>query len=297
MPVNSFDDYYMSWRPNKDKLEYPLQESLANYLEDDIKNGNLKEHVKLPPQRELADFLDLSLATVTRAYKICEKKGLIYGVVGKGTFVSPNINSPRSVVEKNLGDDIIEMGITIPFHKHEREIADLTKQIVNEPTSYKYFEYKNLINTKESIKVARNWLKSFGVDAKEDCISITSGSQNALAIIIMSLFKSGDKIATDNYTYANFIGLANLLDITLVGIGEDGDGMSVEMLENACKMNTIKGVFLMPSCNNPTSRIMSFEKRKKIAQVIKDNDMILIEDGTYSFLPEEKNSTNCFYNS
>lgn len=288
MPVNSFDDYYMSWRPDKDKLEYPLQESLANYLEDDIKNGNLKEHVKLPPQRELADFLDLSLATVTRAYKICEKKGLIYGVVGKGTFVSPNINSPRSVVEKNLGDDIIEMGITIPFHKHEREIADLTKQIVNEPTSYKYFEYKNLINTKESIKVARNWLKSFGVDAKEDCISITSGSQNALAIIIMSLFKSGDKIATDNYTYANFIGLANLLDITLVGIGEDGDGMSVEMLENACKMNTIKGVFLMPSCNNPTSRVMSFKKRKKIAQVIKDNDMILIEDGTYSFLPEEK---------
>lgn len=290
MPVNSFDDYYMSWRPDKDKLEYPLQESLANYLESDIKKGNLKEHVKLPPQRELADFLDLSLATVTRAYKICEKKGLIYGVIGKGTFVSPNINSPRSVVEKNLGDDIIEMGITIPFYKHEREIADLTKEIINEPMSYKYFEYKTSINTKESIKVAKKWLESFGVKPKEDCISITNGAQNALAIIIMSLFKSGDKIATDNYTYANFIGLANLLNITLVGIEQDDDGMSIEMLENACKMNTIKGIFLMPSCHNPTNRIMSIEKRRKIAEIIKKNNMILIEDGSFAFLTENDES-------
>jgi len=61
----------MSWKPNKDELDYPLQISLANYLEKDIINGNLCENIKLPPQRELADFLDLSLSTVTKAYKIC----------------------------------------------------------------------------------------------------------------------------------------------------------------------------------------------------------------------------------
>lgn len=288
MPVNSFDNYYMSWRPDKAKLQYPLQESLANYLERDIKNGKLKEHVKLPPQRELADFLDLSLATVTRAYKICEKKGLIYGVVGKGTFVSPNVNSPRNIIEKNIDDNIIEMGITVPFYKHEREIADLVKEIMNEPMSYKYFEYKTSIDTKENIKVAKKWLKSFGVDAKEDCIAITNGAQNALAIIIMSLFNSGDKIVTDNYTYANFIGLANLLNITLIGIEQDDDGMNIEMLENICKINTIKGIFLMPSCSNPTNKVMKFQKRQKIAEIIKKNDMILIEDGSFAFLTEDK---------
>lgn len=29
MPVNSFDDYYMSWKPEKEKLERPYYLSLA----------------------------------------------------------------------------------------------------------------------------------------------------------------------------------------------------------------------------------------------------------------------------
>lgn len=136
--------------------------------------------------------------------------------------------------------------------------------------------------------MAKKWLKSsFGVEANEKCISITNGAQNALAITIMSLFKSGDKIATDNYTYANFIGLANLLNITLVGIEQDNDGMNIDALENACKMNTIKGIFLMPSWNNPTNKIMGFKKRKKIAEIVQKYEMILIEDGSFAFLAED----------
>ena len=72
MPVNSFENYPMSWRPQKDHLTKPYYKALANLLEQDILSGKLKENTKLPPQRELADFLDLNLSTITRAYKLCE---------------------------------------------------------------------------------------------------------------------------------------------------------------------------------------------------------------------------------
>ena len=71
MPYNSFDDYPMSWRPVlKKEKGTPLYLTLASKLENDIASGILKSGTKLPPQRELADFLDINLSTVARAFKI-----------------------------------------------------------------------------------------------------------------------------------------------------------------------------------------------------------------------------------
>lgn len=74
MPVNSFENFPMSWKPNKAKLKPPLYLSIAEALEQDILNGELTPNTKLPPQRELADFLDVNLSTITRAFKLCEAR-------------------------------------------------------------------------------------------------------------------------------------------------------------------------------------------------------------------------------
>ena len=68
MPFNRFDNYPMSWRPVLPKGNAPLYRLLAQQLEQDIASGNLLPGTKLPPQRELADFLDINLSTVSRAF-------------------------------------------------------------------------------------------------------------------------------------------------------------------------------------------------------------------------------------
>ena len=67
MPVNSFDDYPMSWRPVLQRTG-PLSLELAAQLEADIKSGALLPGTRLPPQRELADFLDVNLSKIGRAH-------------------------------------------------------------------------------------------------------------------------------------------------------------------------------------------------------------------------------------
>ena len=91
MPVNSFDDYPMSWRPTIDKTVKPYYVSLAKKLEEDIKRGLLLPGTKLPPQRELADFLDINVSTVVRAFKLCSNKGLLTSTVGSGTYVAYDV--------------------------------------------------------------------------------------------------------------------------------------------------------------------------------------------------------------
>ena len=89
MPTNSFNDFFLSWMPDRKLLKRPCYLALANILEEDIVSGKLAAGTRLPPQRELADFLDINFTTVTRAYNLCREKNLIYGVIGSGTFVAP----------------------------------------------------------------------------------------------------------------------------------------------------------------------------------------------------------------
>ena len=90
MPINSFDHYPLSWKPDLSRLSRPYYLSLARDLEEKILTGELPEGTRLPPQRELADYLDLNYSTITRVYNACRRKGLVYGVTGRGTFVAPH---------------------------------------------------------------------------------------------------------------------------------------------------------------------------------------------------------------
>lgn len=284
MPVNSFENYIMTWKPNRDHLTTPLYLSIANLLEYDIVNGYLAPNTKLPPQRELADYLDINLSTVTRAFKICELKGLIYATTGKGTFVAPNAGADTSITDCETEENYIEMGINKPLDQTNLLVAEVTKNILSKGYLEKLLDYSHPLGTPYHKLSALKWLQKYNIDADIKNIAITSGAQNSLTLTLISLFHSGDKIAVDTYTYTNFIQLANMLNIQLIPIEGDIYGMKPDILDIQCKLNNIQGVYLIPSCSNPTSILMNMERRKEIAQIIKKNSLILIEDDIYSFL-------------
>jgi DNA-binding transcriptional MocR family regulator len=284
MPVNSFDGYPMTWKPDKTQLTTPLYLSIANLLEYDIINGYLAPNTKLPPQRELADYLDINLSTITRAFKICELKGLIYATTGKGTFVSPNAGATISIADSKTEKSYIEMGIIKPFDQTNSIVAETVKSILSKGYVEKLLDYGHPLGTPYHKLSAKKWLQKYNIDANIENIAITSGAQNSLAVTLISLFQSGDKIAVDMYTYPNFIELANVLNIQLIPIKGDLLGMKPEELDAQCKLNNIQGVYLMPSCNNPTGILMNMERKQELAEVIKKNNLILIEDDIYYFL-------------
>jgi GntR family transcriptional regulator of arabinose operon len=66
----------------------PLHIQLLHDLRHKIMNGILKPHERLPSEWELVESLNISRATIQRAWQAAEQEGLIYRVPGKGTFVS-----------------------------------------------------------------------------------------------------------------------------------------------------------------------------------------------------------------
>lgn len=285
MPVNSFENFPMSWKPNKAKLKPPLYLSIAEALEQDILNGELTPNTKLPPQRELADFLDVNLSTITRAFKLCEAKGLIYAAIGSGTFISPNAVLPKW---EKPAEDFIELGLIRPYYQFNSIVADAARTILQGEHSDRLFEFNFTLGNIHHKRTAQKWLSTFHVDASCDHIILTAGTQNALTISLLALFQPGDKIVTDTFTYSNFITLAKQLHIQLISVESDEHGMIPDLLERQCHLSDMKGIYLMPSCNNPTGITIPLERRKELSRIIQEQNLILIEDDTYGFIAEEK---------
>jgi DNA-binding GntR family transcriptional regulator len=64
--------------------EHPYVQ-VANWLRGQIKAGRIGP--RIPPLMKLAEETGASVATVRRATKLLMDEGLIYSVVGRGTFV------------------------------------------------------------------------------------------------------------------------------------------------------------------------------------------------------------------
>ncbi len=176
------------------------------------------------------------------------------------------------------------MGIIKPFYESNPAIWKASQAALSHPDAVHLFEYSNPFGTDRQLEAARKWLGLFGIQARRENILLTTGAQNALSVILISLFQSGDKIAVDYFTYTNFKGLANLLHIQLVAVGTDRFGMRPEALAAVCRQSNIQGIYLMPTCCNPTGTFMPMSRRRDLADVIQRYNLLVIEDDIYSFL-------------
>lgn len=74
----------------------PLHLQLLDELRQHIQAGTLKPNDRLPGEWELVQALDISRATIQRAWQAAQEEGLIYRIAGKGTFVAEPQSAPSS---------------------------------------------------------------------------------------------------------------------------------------------------------------------------------------------------------
>lgn len=286
MPFNSFENYPLSWKPSIDRNKKTLYLQLAEKLEEDIVNGLLLPGTKLPPQRELADYLDINVSTVSKAFRVCELKGLLSSTIGRGTFVSYDALTNNRLLSEGNTEQLIEMGATIPETSSNELLLELLMTMLNEHDADKWFSYNRPADTIWQKDAAMRFLDRCGVAAYEDNILFSNGGQNALTAILAGLFHYGDRIGVDAHTYSGIKTSAAMLGIQLIPIKQQEDEMDMDSLISACKNDGIKGIYVIPAHHNPTTKTMSLQKRKNIAETAKEYDLIVIEDGTYHLMAE-----------
>ena len=84
----------------------PLYQQLMEKIEDLALNGLIKADEQLPSVRSLAVELAINPNTIQRAYGELEKKGIVYSVPGRGSFLAASqealLSQSREVVLREL---------------------------------------------------------------------------------------------------------------------------------------------------------------------------------------------------
>jgi DNA-binding transcriptional MocR family regulator len=271
------------WKPIIADTSQPKYIAIADQLAQDIREGRIHPGERLPTHRELADLVGANVSTITRAYKEAERRRLVAGTVGRGTFVASDACAALDLVRpEGLQTALIEMGLVHPLYGEDEPVAEVIQGLSRNRGLQQYVKYADPIGMPEHRAAGARWVKRFGIEVGPEQVVITAGAQHALACALLACFKPGDRIAVDALTYPGFKTLAGMLAIRLVAILADEHGMLPKALDAACRRDGIKGIFLMPGVQNPTAVHMPAQRREALAQMIKRHGLLLLEDDVYA---------------
>lgn len=127
-------------------------------------------------------------------------------------------------------------------------------------------------------------LEEQGIKSTAENIMITSGSQGILDALGKVLINKGDIIAVESPTYLGALSAFNPYEPKYLGIDSDENGLIPSSLEIILKNNDVKFIYLVPTFQNPTGRTIPYNRRVKIANLLKTYNALLIEDNPYSAL-------------
>lgn len=163
-------------------------------MESDIQSGVLRPGTKLPPQRELADFLDVNVSTVSKAFKLCTLKGLLSATVGSETFVAYDALSSSNLMIHHDRDSVINMGPTAPEPSGNKLLLKMIQEMLSETGAQRLFNYY-APGADEWQKEAAVWLmRHCGYHTQREQILFAGGEQYALTRFLHRFFSGARKL-------------------------------------------------------------------------------------------------------
>jgi DNA-binding transcriptional MocR family regulator len=269
------------WLPQIPSDARPFYRALADVMGRDIAAGRLVAGQRLPPQRDLAEALGVTVPTITRAYALAARRGLIDGTVGRGTFVRPPLSA-------DLADAPIDLSVNaVPAHAHLGELAARLELPADAGRRAMLLAYPPRAGLGTHRAAGAAWLARRGVHVPADQVLVTSGAQHALVVALASVSRPGDTILVEELTYGGLIEAARLLGLTLHAVGMDTEGVQATAIERAVDDTGARVAVLQPVIHNPTGVTMSAARRSAVAGVASRHGLHIIEDDIYGFLAPE----------
>ncbi|OJD58475.1 PLP-dependent aminotransferase family protein [Bacillus sp. NH11B] len=247
---------------------------VLNDLESMIQNGKIKEGKKLPSIRALVTQYECNKATIIRALHELEKRHIIYSVPQSGYYV---VKKSGSYIENN---EIIDFASSAP-DPDVFPYLDFQHCINKAIDTYKndLFIYGTPKGLPSLISVVQKQLANYQVFTKEDNIFITSGVQQALAILTSIPFPNeNETILIEQPSYHLYIEYVEINKIPVIGIKRTHEGIDLNELEKIFRTEKIKFFYIIPRFHHPLGTSYSKKEREKIIQLARKYNVFIVED-------------------
>ncbi len=138
-------------------------------------------------------------------------------------------------------------------------------------------------------KTVAEWLKRRdNIGTEDDTVIITAGGTQVMDITTRIMTSPGDTVICEEPSFIGSLNCFRSHGCKLAGVPIDADGMNTDALEKVIASNpNAKFIYTIPNFQNPGGTTMSLEKRKRLYELAKQNDLLILEDDPYGNLRVE----------
>ena len=267
------------WAPDLQGRAKPIYRAIAEALAEDIHENRLEAGTRLPPLRDLAERLAVTVGTVHRAYALAETRGLIERQLGRGTFVrTQTAAAPAGAAADGTVDLSRNQPVEVPLGPTlQRTLAEMAR----EPDLEGMLDYGHSEGQPRHREILARWIRQRGLGADPERVIVASGAQQALTVALGALTRAGDTLMVEALTYPGIKNLARLFGLRLRAVAMDQDGLIPEDLEAAAAEPGARALYCMPNAHNPTTATLPAERRAAIAEIAERHGLAVIEDDVY----------------
>ena len=120
-----------------------------------------------------------------------------------------------------------------------------------------------------------------GIDADETHILPTTGSTQAIDLLLKALIDEGDTVLVEGPSFLGTLQAMKLYGAKLVSVPMDGEGIRLDALEEAVRAHKPKLLYTVPNFQNPTGVTLSLARRQAIADMASKYNFVIAEDDPY----------------
>ena len=295
------DDTPPHFTPDAGSAE-PIYQQLGRTLRTAIRAGRLRVGTRLPSERDYAAQLGVSRTTVTAAYQELKDLGLLRGFVGRGVIVmasdtdqapvgavpwpqlgarmtrhAPPAGPRRAGNDIPLADGWLHPGL-VPRAPLAASAARVGTQV----------EHLASAAPPHGLPVLRDALAALllaqGARVTADELLVTGGAQHGLNVVARALLGPGDVVLVESPCWHGAFRAFRAAGAEVVGVPMDHEGIDPDALEDALVRVRPRLVYLIPTLQCPTGRMMGLERRRRVLQLCERFRTPILESHVYGEL-------------
>ena len=283
-----------------DASEIPVYQQIAGDLGAQIERGELAAGARLPAIRTLAGDLGVNRDTVSLAYEVLARQGLVESTVGRGTFVrdaGPGRGDLEKVatvlssqVEQLLhfdaarprypaGAGVVALHSRVPDPRHYpgAEFRRCHEKVMNAggPELFLYGDTQGHPGLRESVS---DRLSQAGISVGADGIVLCHGASQGISLAVRLFAAAGESIAVESPTYHNVLGTLVGFGVRAAEVPMGSDGPDLDALDRILARPEVKAFYTIPTFHNPMGTTTSVAHRRALLSIAARYGKPIIED-------------------
>jgi 2-aminoadipate transaminase len=119
------------------------------------------------------------------------------------------------------------------------------------------------------------------LQASLENIIIVGGGIESLYLVSQLYLEPGDVILVESPTFVHAVQTFKMFQARCIACKTDDHGLVIEDVEAKIKQYAPKMVYVIPTFQNPSGRTFSLERRKSLAELGSQYDVVILEDDPY----------------